>query len=703
MKKLILLLILIVSFLYCSKDAEPDPEPQAPDPVQITIDLIEGYAQKGPYIAGTQIQMRELNENLGQTGSQFSTQIENDQGYFSIEDITLESQYVEFSGIGFYFNEVSGEISSANLSLQTLSDVNNRTSLNINILSHLEQKRVEHLFTEGNMDFSQAKTQAVNEIFNIFCMSSVNNVASEDLNLLSGGDLNARLLAISLILQGQLSVGQLSELLYNIGSDIETDGVLNDDNTLNQLKNAAAQLATGEGFWLINYNIQQRMDALEVTDYTIPEFEDYIISFLECNSDSPVIGNYVEVHDITYDSVEIRSWVTANSAETTVTLEYGPTEAYEFTADAIQGTINGVELSEAFFQLDNLSTTDIGQNYFFRVKAENLNGIVYSEFATCGNCNANSDTTFFYLDGVLTDIEGNEYSTVQIGEQYWMKSNLKTGTYRNGVTFSSGLDGNIIATSLVDNIVENVSGATDGTYDWYGSGLSNTDPYQTHFEITVTDGVVTDIDVIIGGYNYRADQHDYSNFYIDSNNTFGTGSGTLHLILTEDDINTAGVWNYYDNDSSYEEIYGKWYNWNAANNPNGICPEGWRIPTFEDIEILGNFLGEVYDPVTNYDAWYYAGGAMKVQGLEYWLENDGGPNGWSSGFDAYPNGYVDLRIEEYRDDPYMGERSWMWAEEEDSGPSQSAYFSTFDGSSSLSYNDGSANIARGMCIRCIKE
>ena len=437
MKKLILLLLtLTIAFSSCTKDAEPDPDPdpQDPDPVQITIDLIEGYAQKGPYIAGTQIQMRELNENLGQTGSQFSTQIENDQGYFSIEDITLESQYVEFSGIGFYFNEVSGEISSANLSLQTLSDVNNTTSININILSHLEKKRVEHLFTEGNMDFSQAKTQAVNEIFNIFCMSSVNNVASEDLNLLSGGDLNGRLLAISLILQGQLSVGQLSELLYDIGSDIETDGVLNNNNTLNQLKNSAAQLAdnqTGVGFYQINYNIQQRMNALEVTDYIIPDFEDYIISFLECNSDAPVINDYVEVHDITYDSVEIRSWVTANSSETTVTLEYGPTEAYEFTADAIQGTINGVELSEAFFQLDNLSTTDIGQNYFFRVKAENLNGIVYSEFESCSNCDDNSGPTFFYLDGLLTDIEGNEYSTVQIGEQYWMQSNLKTTTYKN--------------------------------------------------------------------------------------------------------------------------------------------------------------------------------------------------------------------------------------------------------------------------------
>ena len=36
-----------------------------------------------------------------------------------------------------------------------------------------------------------------------------------------------------------------------------------------------------------------------------------------------------------------------------------------------------------------------------------------------------------------------------------MKSNLTTTKYRNGVSLSNDFDGDIIATSLVDNIVEN--------------------------------------------------------------------------------------------------------------------------------------------------------------------------------------------------------------------------------------------------------
>lgn len=713
MKKLILLLLtLTIAFSSCTKDAEPDPDPdpQDPDPVQITIDLIEGYAQKGPYIAGTQIQMRELNENLGQTGSQFSTQIENDQGYFSIEDITLESQYVEFSGIGFYFNEVSGEISSANLSLQTLSDVNNRSSLNINILSHLEQKRVERLVTEGNMDFSQAKTQAVNEIFNIFCMSSVNGVESEDLNLLSSGDLNARLLAISVILQGQLSVGELSALLYDIGSDIETDGILNNQDTLNQLKNAASQLVINDGLYMISYNIQQRMEALDVTDYTIPEFEDYVISFLECNPDPPIFSDYIEVHDITSNSVEIRSWVTPNSSETTVTLEYGTTEEYGFTANSMQGTINGEQQQEAFFQLDNLSTTEIGQNYFFRFKAENSAGIVYSEYTDCGQCGTNSGPTFFYLDGMITDVDDNEYATVKIGEQYWMKSNLTTTKYRNGVSLSNDFDGDIIATSLVDNIVENsISGVEDdGTYDWYqqtGSGWTPTHPYQTHFELTVTNGQVTDIVVIQGGFGYMDFFHDYSNIYIDSNNTFGSGSGQLHLILTEDDLNNQGVWRYPYSDSSYEDPYGKWYNWNAVINTNGICPEGWRIPNVEDISILGDFLGE--EQIED-QQWASAGGAMKVSGTEYWgPPNVGGTN--ISGFSLYPNGFLWYGPHDGWPNgsaanvpSQMGEDStnWVLGPAPDGDPQ--AWFQAMDTNNKLIVNGGIGNLDI-RCIRCIKE
>jgi uncharacterized protein (TIGR02145 family) len=41
--------------------------------------------------------------------------------------------------------------------------------------------------------------------------------------------------------------------------------------------------------------------------------------------------------------------------------------------------------------------------------------------------------------GSVTDIDGNTYSTIQIGTQEWMQENLKTTRYRNGDFITTGL------------------------------------------------------------------------------------------------------------------------------------------------------------------------------------------------------------------------------------------------------------------------
>jgi len=43
---------------------------------------------------------------------------------------------------------------------------------------------------------------------------------------------------------------------------------------------------------------------------------------------------------------------------------------------------------------------------------------------------------------------------------------------------------------------------------------------------------------------------------------------------------TTGAYCYYNNDSTtYAATYGKLYNWYAVNDPRGLAPEGWHIPT----------------------------------------------------------------------------------------------------------------------------
>ena len=148
----------------------------------------------------------------------------------------LESPYVELRANGYYFNEVSNEISSGQLTLFALSNLTGKTSLNVNILTHLEKNRMVTLMSgDSPKTFAQAKLQAQEEVFAIFDYSRANVPESELLDISQGGAANGKLLAMSAIIQGDLTVGQMSQLLANISTDIASDGTLDDTNLRNTL------------------------------------------------------------------------------------------------------------------------------------------------------------------------------------------------------------------------------------------------------------------------------------------------------------------------------------------------------------------------------------------------------------------------------------------------------------------------------------
>ncbi len=81
----------------------------------------------------------------------------------------------------------------------------------------------------------------------IFDYSRTNMPASELLDISQGGAANAKLLAISAILQGNQTVGQMSEILANISTDITPDGTLENTTIENTLINNAANIARTPG------------------------------------------------------------------------------------------------------------------------------------------------------------------------------------------------------------------------------------------------------------------------------------------------------------------------------------------------------------------------------------------------------------------------------------------------------------------------
>ena len=195
----------------------------------------------------------------------------------------------------------------------------------------------------------------------------------------------------------------------------------------------------------------------------------------------------------------------------------------------------------------------------------------------------------------VMDYDGNIYNTVRIGDQCWMKENLKVGNYSNGIP--------------IPNITVHAT--------W----------------------------------------------------------GSL----------STGSMCWFNNDSaSYANTYGALYNWYAVDNPNGLCPTGWHVPTDSDFIILTDYLG----------GYKVAGGHLKAQSFWY-SPNTGATN--LSGFTGLPGGERDTPWGSFAS---VGNYGNLW--------SSSEYSATFVWFQILDYKSSNffriyAHKSFGFSVLCIKD
>ena len=288
MKKLQLLFlitILALAFSLLLSCSEKD-ENSSSSGSGTSSNTVSGYVQKGPFIQGTVITVWELDSSLVQTGRTFIGTIDDNTGTFNARG-NVVSPYVELSAVGYYFNEVSGSLSTAPLTLQALSDLNDNSSVNVNLMTHLEKKRVEYLIDAGST-FTTAKSQAQAEIMKIFNIENVSLGSSETLDISKSGAGNAVLLAISALLQSDKTEAELTELLSTINTDIRTDGTLDSTTTKATLATAMEYLKTRHiDNVTVRDNIEDRYSNLGVSA-TIPAFESYAYKL---DTTAPTVDN----------------------------------------------------------------------------------------------------------------------------------------------------------------------------------------------------------------------------------------------------------------------------------------------------------------------------------------------------------------------------------------------------------------------------
>lgn len=212
-------------------------------------------------------------------------------------------------------------------------------------------------------------------------------------------------------------------------------------------------------------------------------------------------------------------------------------------------------------------------------------------------------------DNTVTDIDGNVYNTVQIGDQIWMAENLKVTHYNNG-----------------DEIPD-----------------------------------LTSADAWISTSN--------------------------------------GAYCVYDNVPSNAETFGKLYNWYAVDDSRGLAPEGWHIPTDEEIMELEMYLGMSYEEA--HDAGYRGTneGSKLAGRADLWsndaLVND--PEFGSSGFSLLPGGYRGYSGGGFN---YISNGGYLWSSTELS--SNIAWYRSVDYIHSGVHRSNYSKL-NGFSVRCVMD
>jgi uncharacterized protein (TIGR02145 family) len=188
------------------------------------------------------------------------------------------------------------------------------------------------------------------------------------------------------------------------------------------------------------------------------------------------------------------------------------------------------------------------------------------------------------------------------------------------------------------NFTTNLSGLTTNTTYYVRAYATNSagTAYGNELNFTTTaagGGIVTNpgAGVTFDGYTYPSIVLGNGQEWMAENlrTSIYANGDTIQNVTDNNQWNllTLGAWVHYNNDSQYENPYGKLYNWHTVSDPRNVCPTGWHVPSDTDWTILTDYLGGVS----------IAGGKMKNTGTQYWQNpNIAATN--ESGFSALPSG-----------------------------------------------------------------
>lgn len=265
MKKFWFLAAISVLLLSCGKDPQGGETPEQTKEVQCNL---KGYAQKGQFVKGSQVTAFAVGADMVATGESFPANISDDLGTFAITGKT-EAPYLELRAEGYYFNEVTGEVSSSPMYLEAFVKSND-TAANINLFTTIIRPRVKKLIA-GGVTYEKAVEQAQKELLSskyVTDMGFSGSVSAfDELDITGQSDADGILLALACKILNQRSASEVTTLVQELASELEDEGKI----TYTEMVNSGFEV---QPFYVMSNMAKYYADKkLNIT--TIPPFHKY--------------------------------------------------------------------------------------------------------------------------------------------------------------------------------------------------------------------------------------------------------------------------------------------------------------------------------------------------------------------------------------------------------------------------------------------
>ena len=188
---------------------------------------VSGTVEKGPFVQGSTINMQTMDAKLHSTGKTFMETIKDDAGRFDFGSQEFDTPYAKITATGYFFNEVTGELSKGMINLNALVDLSDKSSVNVNLLTHLKSQRIQKLIEEGNT-FKAAASQAQSELMGAFGLQKFAGKDVSQFSITAGTDEAAALIAVSSIIQVDRTEASMTEFISKLTNEFGENGYFSD-------------------------------------------------------------------------------------------------------------------------------------------------------------------------------------------------------------------------------------------------------------------------------------------------------------------------------------------------------------------------------------------------------------------------------------------------------------------------------------------